>query len=981
MSGTYDLTIKNNSRFPHVIVAAPDNDPNQWILSWEDLPGSSPTLDMDYNDITFRIERKTGGAIALDGANAIIPADTDAFYTAVTFGVYDLLPDGACAGQTSIDYHVSIDNGVNWVQVRDQDWDSVQEYTLDNGDRILGADVAGWSPGVPAKTYREIRIDFAGLGLVGRELVWKATLTSDAEGCEPKVYGANISGSTNAHGVISRSSPIKLSNMLYTGSYETPAIDWVDRSQPRGHVRATRLYDPSDPSVTDTEDQWPTPSGYGSGWVLQDVSPAARTIYYPDITTATVPIEALTVTLPDGSTTLAVSDGATATFTGQLANAPVLATTVKIAAGSLNGTLVFTDAGTDLLDSSVGSGTINRFTGEFQITFNTPPPAGLPFVAAYGWYSTANVPKAFSSANIDNQMLALDNTPIIPSGYKYDLDGDGDFDEQDGDWLVEWVRGYEDGRFATVERSWKLGAIDHSVPALMTPPSIPEWYTGTAITQSERSSYDAFKLAQRYRDTVLFVGARDGMLHAFDAGKFRYGDNPLTAIKEESGRGYFLWEDLGAADGILEPNYGTGEELWSFIPANLIPRFKNNLLQGDDRAYVDASASLAQVQIGGVWKTVLLMAEGNGGDSIFCLDVTDPANPLFLWEYADPDLFRSRSSPSIGQIGLIQDGATKRWAAFFVSGKSSDPTAYPSIYMVDVADGSVIQKILLDSDPGGVGGIPSGQPALMDIDENGYLDRLYVGTDKGRMYRVNLPDDPGVFWNATTVDDLVINGDFIDDDGTEDAMGNPLAIEVPVGQRWHPIYASPTVTSESVIDGNGYRQPIARIFFGTGDSPYADENIDTGNTTYHFFAYVDRAPKTSKDPALSLDPSQVELEWFFDLPAGERIFATAFASAGRIYFGTATSETEDPCGGPNDGGLYVFNAAGYGLDTPAAPVTRLDTGDVTSSPLVDDEHLFVRSPSGLKVHGGDGGSGGYNKAQKISGFGEAKATSWRETAE
>ena len=133
------------------------------------------------------------------------------------------------------------------------------------------------------------------------------------------------------------------------------------------------------------------------------------------------------------------------------------------------------------------------------------------------------------------------------------------------------------------------------------------------------------------------------MLHAFEAGKFLNGDNPATASVAER-RGYFEWEDLPSlppnqkdcpvyCNGICGecPNYGSGEELWAFIPNNLIPRLKNNLRKADDQAYVDASPALADVFINSQWKTVLLSAQGNGGDTVFCLDVTDPDNPNFLW--------------------------------------------------------------------------------------------------------------------------------------------------------------------------------------------------------------------------------------------------------------------------------------------------------------------------------------------------------------
>lgn len=342
MDGDYNLTVRNNGKFPHVIVAAPQNSPNQWMLSWEDLFNGS---DMDYNDITFRIERKTGGAIEMQDAAAIKPADAESFYTSVNFGVYDLIPGGACSGQTGIDYFVSIDNGLNWLEVRQGEWDTVQEYRIEaNGSKtLLGTQAAGasWTPGTPTQTYRTRRLDFAGANLVGRELVWKAHLKSELESCVPQIVGATLNGSTQSNDIISRGSPIKLANLLYTGSYETPALSWSDKTLLRGHLRATRLYHPSYPDTATTPAHLRpvNVTVWDAGERLQTVLPENRTIYFPNITTQTVAGESLTLATPAG-TAVTVGDGMTTVYTGTLAHVPLLATTVRIAAGSLLGTRV-----------------------------------------------------------------------------------------------------------------------------------------------------------------------------------------------------------------------------------------------------------------------------------------------------------------------------------------------------------------------------------------------------------------------------------------------------------------------------------------------------------------------------------------------------------------------------------------------------------------------------------------------------------------
>jgi hypothetical protein len=930
---TATLEITYDENFSHVVAGAPGNKPNEWILGWEDLWGGG---DTDHNDLIFKIERQTGGLAQLESSKAIKPDHTDAYFTGVTLEVYDRIP---CAGLTDITYYLSIDNGANWVEVTS--WDEFYTYTLGaDGSKIIGDKVNdwNWSPGSPEYTYRTIRIDFAGLGLTGRELIWKAELKSQQQACEPEIVDVFIDASVASHGFFSRSSPVVKGNVLYSGSYETPAMGWTDTAL-RGHLKATRIYHPSNPGLTSEQELW------DAGEVLSTKSPSSRTIYFPNDNVVQVTDEAI-----------ATGDGVTLSFSGTLAHHPVSATTLHID----DSHETFQDIHVDQLKGSLGgSGTINRFTGEFTVTFNSAPGDGVPIKASYSYYTTSNILLSFTSANITNSMLGLDDSYQIPDGYIYDLDNDGDFDENDGDWLVGWVRGYKDG--STTPKDWPLGPIDHSTPAVQTPPGVPLWFIGTAISEAEREDYTAYKESHADRPTVIYVGSRSGMLHAFDAGKFRWGDNQQTVGIEEK-RGYFLWEDRTfnypaycSSSPSSCPNYGTGEELWAFIPANQFPRLKNNLLNGDDQAYVDASPALADVYTNGAWKTVLLAAEGNGGDTIFCLEVTDPYNPTFLWEFADPDLFRSRSSPSVAQIGRILIDDSVRWVAFFVSGKTYDATLFPSIYMIDIADGSVVERIFLDSDASGVGGVPSGQPTVIDSDGNGYIDRIYIGTDKGLLYKVNIPDDPDTVKYG--ISNCVINRDFTDPDGNS----------VPVSQRTHPIYGTPVAVVDNDINAEGKISYNVKIFYGTGDSPYYDEDINIAGTRYYFFAYLDQTEKGQ------CDESAVSLDWYYELPEGHRIFTSAFAAAGNIYFGTSTSETEDPCegGGRTDsnlGSIFAFDMAGTKL-------FEKTVGNITVTPYVEDEHLYIKSQTlGLKSFG----SGQYNNRTILGGLPEVSVRLWEE---
>lgn len=941
---TYSMTIKRDEKFPHVIVGSPANDPDQWILGWEDYNGGG---DTDHNDLVFKINRQSGGSILLKSEiegnlKPLKPTDSGAYFTSAVIEVYDNMP---CNGETSIKYYVSINGGINWVEVFN--WDSIKEITVDGSGNISeGNTVTNWSYGNPVYTHRTARIDFSTLGYSGNELLWKSELTSNDDQCVPEILDLKLDGSVALHSNFSRAAPIVKANILYSGNYETPAADWTDKSTLRGHLFAEMIYDPANPSGTkrcyDTDgtteiDCVPV---WDAGVRLNLKSPDERTIYFSDNSVTQIDNEAI-----------GEGDGKTLVFEGTLLKKPIVYSTLRIT----DDVETFTHKRiTTLEGSNSGTGTINTETGQFKVTFTKAPTKKKSIKASYKYYIKANRIETFTTDKVSNAMLALDNTNVIGQGFKYDLDGDKTYNESDGDRLVKWVRGYK--KDGTTQKEWLLGAIDHSVPALLTPPPYtPFWYFSDEITDEEKAKYDLFAKEKNddestitineARSTVIFVGSRSGMLHAFDAGKFNWGDNPDTPLPVKEYRGYFA-----------KNNYGTGNELWSFIPTNLLARFKNNFLNLEDQAYVDASPAIADVYTGTAWKSILLSAQGNGGDTVFCLDVTDPLHPTFMWEFSDPDLYRSISSPSVAAIGRVrgEDGLSV-WAAFFVSGKTYDNTLDPSIYMVDIATGILTQRIFLNAaGDAGKGGTPSGQPALVDSDDNGFIDRAYIGTDKGYLYKINIPDIKGTT-TPQTITHCVLN------DPTN-------------AKYFKPIYGTPALINKTTphvgTDGKLEYNYDIRIFFGTGDSPYLDENIDNATTEYYFLAYTDN---DNKGTCITIE----EPSWSLKLDAGERVWASAFASAGQIYFGTSTSETEDPCAGYSSttnngkGKIYSLNADS-GIKNFSNQV-----GDIISPPVVADEHLYIKTASSPKVQSyGKGSYNNENTTKKIVGT-PASTKSWK----
>ncbi len=663
MSGTQSMLMTRYDRYSHFMLATPPNDPFKWILGVEDLNGGG---DADFNDMMIMIHRKTGGTAQLSAANVLSPADPNAYITSATVNVTDSMP---CGGMTSIRYYLSVDNGANWTELTN--WSLVQAPSEG------GATITDWTFGDPADTYREATINFMELGLVGRELTWKAELVSELETCIPKIISFNLSYAAAVNTEFSRSSPVALGNVLYNASFESPDATWVDKEL-RGHLRSVEIYDPE--TARDATVGLSNITNWDAGQVLSTRGPSSRNVLTPSVSITSVTNEVV-----------GVGDGTTTDFTWTLLHHPVVHSTVNIT----DGTEIFHDVHTAGLEGSLtGLGTIDRYSGEITLSFNTPPSNGAQILANYTAYAVSSNLANFSAAT--NTQLALDNSQVTDATgthFVYDFNNDGLFNNADGTWLKNWVVGYRDG--ASTPKEWPLAALDHSTPAYAGAPGIPSWYYGVDVTAVQRTSWDLFRCDQRRRPMKLYVGSQMGMLHSFYAGEYRpyyvdpslfstaatcttgnvdlYKDavNTQTITDPVTGgtfpiypgpaggkqivinKGYYAWETR-AGSSLGAPNYGDGSEDWATIPSDQLPKLKNNKLSGDDHASVDASPTVAFVQFADdSWHAVVMSAEGNGGDHVFALDVTNPDNPTFLWDYADPDLFRSRSSPSVGVVGRI----------------------------------------------------------------------------------------------------------------------------------------------------------------------------------------------------------------------------------------------------------------------------------------------------------------------------------------
>lgn len=282
---------------------------------------------------------------------------------------------------------------------------------------------------------------------------------------------------------------------------------------------------------------------------------------------------------------------------------------------------------------------------------------------------------------------------------------------------IDWLRGSETAHASFRSRSQSgaarlLGDIVHSNPQ----------YAGkrnfgyNLLPGAEGSSYITFRNSGAYqaRPDVIYTGANDGMLHAFNA--------------------------------------LTGDEIFAYIPSELLlPDAGNsyarvNRLMDPDyshRYFNDGTSAVGDAYWGGSWKTVLVGSMGLGGRTVFALNVTNPTSPSVLWEFTDPDIGYNVGQPSIVRM------RSGDWAAIFGNGYNSASNR-AMLFIVRLSDGQLLAKI----DTGvGSAGTPNGlgSPQATDWPTfNLSAKTIYAGDLLGNMWRFDVTSSSAGGWTSAT---------------------------------------------------------------------------------------------------------------------------------------------------------------------------------------------------------------------------------------
>lgn len=468
------------------------------------------------------------------------------------------------------------------------------------------------------------------------------------------------------------------------------------------------------------------------------------------------------------------------------------------------------------------------------------------------------------------------------------------------DKLADYLRGnktYEDTSLNTVpanrlfrERQATLGDISQSRPS----------YFRTSNVGYLDANYKAYNASTATRLPAVFVGANDGMLHAFNA--------------------------------------NTGEELWAFIPT---PVFANlaNLADKEYGAnyhtnYVNGSPVVADVCVSGcsgssaVWRTILVSGLNGGGRGYFALDVTNPASPVLLWEVYASTLGNTNLGYTFGNplVTKMQDG---RWVVLVTSGynngkyarKLSDGSFVNNepagdgggyLYVLDAYTGASIRTLAIgegtDANPSGLAKISGFAEQMF---ENNQALKIYGGDLNGNIWRFDI--NTGAVTKIATL---------------RDTSGNPQKVT--------------TQPELGKVDKNNV------ILVGTGKFLEAADLTNTPQNSVYTFkdggqtSAIGRSQLEQKilgsgrTVASGADVNfNTGYGWFLDFPPGERVNLDPLLLNGVLLMPTLVPNSE-ACSGAGYGWFNYFNYKKGGSMLPSGIVSERMTSPAVGFNIVYD---------------------------------------------
>jgi hypothetical protein len=610
-----------------------------------------------------------------------------------------------------------------------------------------------------------------------------------------------------------------------------------------------------------------------------------------------------------------------------------------------------------------------------------------------GWRFVADGSRLWPDLDGRPLLAGMARAPSAPGSrniYTFIPNGSGGgqvvrFDLTESATLAPHLGGADPATLIPFIRSQPLGAIVGSTPAIMDPPSLdppPDEDYGYA------DAAGSFAATYKNRRAMIFFGANDGMVHAVDA--------------------------------------RTGFEVWAFIPYNLLPKLRT-LVDGQSVEqfdyFVDSSPKVAEVKLGGNWRTLLIIGQSYGGTFYQAFDVTEagmgvdqaadglsavtsmlgrfdaPGESIeFKWAFPNYSSF----DPDINFTQLLSDGFPGGRIRLYGDLKASatDVEKRVGFTFSDPAVGALIEDRTITGVISGSGYFPGIEGALPNRGSVPAGRALFV---LNAATGLPVGNASGSSCSGTGCLDLgdISNGrkNTLQADVTASGeAGSSVVVKAYAGDSdgryWRFALDSTGAISSTMLHNAG--QPIYSssallfvgtseryLFFGTG-SDLLSSTTPGGAGTFKLIGLKDSAgPGVQGTVTFSHSLTPVSSSSSSPMTNGERPTSAPTVAGDIVFFTTTTVSATADCEDALTK-LYAFtylggaayDANGNGkLDNNESPVVSTTTGRGTA-PFIVDQHLFFATTSlsgaGVTVYG--------DPADFNNGVGQVgvRILSWRE---
>lgn len=420
--------------------------------------------------------------------------------------------------------------------------------------------------------------------------------------------------------------------------------------------------------------------------------------------------------------------------------------------------------------------------------------AGVPSLSVSGNFDASSY---FGVTQVNNLSQTSGNSATDATGEKF----------------VNYIRGQKQyagainwsGKKYYRNRNSALGDIIHSQPVYVAQPNFSYLDAG----------YTSFKSNNFGRQPMLYVGANDGMLHAFYASI-----------------------DVGS-------NTKAAKEAWAYIPKAVmgkLHRLADKSYAQNHTYFVNATPVVADISVGNVWKTILVGGLAGGGKGYFALDITNPEEPKGLWEFnPDNGMGYSFGQPLITKVKGV-------WKVILTSGYnngSNDASSNTStVYVLDPITGSSESVTFIGSE-----GLREVTAFVKNIGRSNEAEHLYAGDLSGNVWRV----DTDLI--STKIAELKRGG-----------IAQPITTPVIATKMKDELHVA--VGTGKLLGISDMGDNLVQSVYGFKDDLTAEPVLDkrTGSKVLELATGADG--KRTLDCASNCS---VDAAWYIDLDAGERV--------------------------------------------------------------------------------------------------------------